>query len=211
MPFFITVIAVGLIVLLSELVWRNKKQGKNRELGRKIVHMSVGALLAFSPYFLHWYEIEIISFSFFIVIVISKSLNIFTSIHAVDRKTFGEIFFALSFGLVALVTHEKSIYLAAILLMSIADGAAAIMGIYFGKNNFYRVFGTRKSVVGTTSFFVCSLIILLLVKSQSGLNGTYAYLPAIAVVATVLENVSVWGADDITVPIVTALLLELIK
>ena len=143
------------------------------------------------------------------MIVVSKYLNIFQAIHSVQRPTWGEIFFALVVGVLAFVTHDKWIYAAALLQMSLADGMAAVVGTYFGRNHRYHVLGHIKSIPGTIAFFVISLGILAL---YSGHSGTHLMLPtmlAVSLCATLLENFAIHGFDNLLVPLLVAVALGL--
>lgn len=121
---FLAVSVVFAILAFSELGWR--RFWLKGEVGRKFVHISVGTFVAFWPYFLDWEEIRLLSLAFFVVVLASMHLGIFKAIGSVQRPTYGEIFFALSVGLLTIITTSKGIYAAAILQMALADGFAAI-------------------------------------------------------------------------------------
>jgi dolichol kinase len=140
MSLILSVCAVFCILVLSEL-WHRRHAGSN-ELSRKFVHVTVGSFVAFWPFFLSWNQIVFLSGAFLVGIAASKYLNIFQAIHSVQRPTWGEIFFAMAVGIIALVTQSKGIYAAALLQMSLADGLAAVIGGRFGL-----AIATRCSVV----------------------------------------------------------------
>lgn len=202
-------LAVGVVLallLLSEWGWR--RHWLHGEIGRKFVHISVGTFVAFWPYFLDWTEIRLLSLGFFVVVLASMHLGVFKAIGSVQRPTYGEIFFALSVGLLTLITTSKGVYAAAILQMALADGFAAIVGGKYGVQNKYHLFGRTKSFAGSLTFFVISLT-LLLGYSQFSDNGlTWQYVLGGALMATILENIAALGFDNLLVPIAIALLLE---
>src|ERR1700735_297787 len=115
-----SVFVVLALLIISEVWWRNTKV--HDEVSRKFVHITVGSFVAFWPFFLSWGQIELLSAVFLVAITLSKYLNIFKAIHSVQRPTGGEIFFALAVGAIALITHNKWIYMTALLQMSLADG-----------------------------------------------------------------------------------------
>src|SRR6185369_12525633 len=133
----------------------------NNEFGRKFVHVTVGSFVAFWPFFLTWSEIRLLSLAFFVAVIVSHQLKVFRAIHSVQRPTYGEVFFALTVGLLTLFTHSKAVYAAALLQMSLADGLAAIVGTRYGRDNKYHLLGHAKSVAGTIAFIVTSLAILV--------------------------------------------------
>ena len=96
---------------------------------------------------------------------------------------------------------------AAILQMSLADGLAAIFGIRYGGRHRYSVYGYGKSIIGTVTFFVISLGILLGVHHWGTLDISLAAMVSISLLATLLENFAVHGFDNLLVPVLVALLL----
>lgn len=206
MAILLTITVIALLLVASEYVWRRRQL--HDEFSRKFVHITVGSFVAFWPFFLSWQEIYLLSVAFLAVIAVSKYLNIFRIIHSVQRPTLGEVFFAVAVGAIALVTQDKYIYAVALLHMSVADGMAAIIGTRFGKGQRYYVLGQAKSIIGTATFFVVSLALLV---GYSALVAPLA-LPLIigvAVTATLIENLGVQGLDNILVPLLVAGLLSL--
>ncbi|HZL07772.1 MAG TPA: hypothetical protein VFC50_01105 [Candidatus Dormibacteraeota bacterium] len=201
----LTMLAVFVILVCNELWWRARVV--HSEFSRKFVHITVGSFVAAWPFFLSWHQIEGLSIAFFAVVTASKYLRVFQAIHSVQRPTWGELFFAVSVGLVAVVTHDKWIYAAALLQMALADGLAAIIGVHYGNRLKYLVFGHAKSVTGTVSFFVVSVAILLAYEHWSGVALGLGYVALVSALATILENVAIMGLDNLLVPMLVALLL----
>ncbi len=198
-------VVLGLLII-SEIGWR--RHWLHGEVGRKFVHVSVGTFVAFWPYFLDWTEIRLLSLAFFFVVLAAMHLGVFQAIRSVQRPTYGEIFFALSVGLLTLVTESKGIYAAAILQMALADGFAAIVGGRYGRENKYRMFGRTKSLVGSGTFLVISLGILIGYSqfSDNGLAWELIFLTALG--ATLFENIASLGFDNLVVPLAVGILLQ---
>jgi phytol kinase len=203
--FVLTILVVFAILLVNELWWR--KRNIHGEFSRKFVHVTVGSFVAFWPFYLSWRQIEILSVAFFIVVALSKYLKLFQAIHSVQRPTWGELCFAVSVGLVATITHNKWIYAASLLQMALADGFAAIIGLRFGGRFSYRIFGHTKSVIGTLTFFVVSLLILIAFDHSSKIHLDYTWIILASLTASLLENVASLGLDNLLVPVVVAILL----
>ena len=208
MALLLTLLAVFALLVLNELWWRT--HAVHDELSRKFVHITVGSFVAFWPFYLGWGEIELLSVAFLVVVAASQYMSIFKAIHSVDRTTWGEIYFAVVIGAVAFITHDKYIYAAALLQLSLADGLAAIVGTRFGKSNRYTVLKHTKSVVGTLTFYLVSLVILYGFTRYSGEGVQPLLLLAIAAGASVLENIGARGLDNILVPVFVATLLHLL-
>jgi len=201
----LTILAVLTLLIINEVWWRHRTV--HTEFGRKFIHITVGCFVAVWPWFLSWRQIELLSVLFLAVIIASKLLRLFQAIHSVQRPTLGELFFAIAVGLVALVTHDKWIYAAALLQMALADGLAAIIGVQFGNRLKYLIFNYPKSVVGTMTFFVVSTGILVGYSHASGQELDVAFILTTSLLATALENVAVWGLDNLLVPLLIAVLL----
>lgn len=202
-------LAVGVVfalLIVSEWGWR--RQWLHGEVGRKFIHITVGTFVAIWPYFLDWTEIRLLSLAFFVIVLASMHLGVFRAIGSVQRPTYGEIFFALSVGLLTLITASKGIYAAAILQMALADGFAAIIGGRYGTENKYHLFGRTKSLIGSATFFIIS-ITLLIGYSQLSDNGlAWQYVLGGALGAAILENIAALGFDNLLVPLAIGLLLQ---
>jgi len=201
--FLATVALVFLLLMGSELWWRKRRP--DSELSRKFVHLTVGSFVAFWPFFLSWNEIRILSAAFIVVVLLSKWLNIFQAIHSVQRPTWGEIYFALVVGLLTFVTHSKSIYAAALLQMSLADGMAAIVGVEYGikRGKEYLVFGHPKTLIGTLTFLLISWAILFGYSADIS-RLSLVYVASFGAGAAIIENLAVAGLDNLLVPLVIA-------
>ncbi len=204
----IAVIVVLAILLFAEWGWR--KHWLNGEIGRKFVHITVGTFVAFWPFFMGWTEIRILSLSFFIVVLVAMKLKLFHSLGSVQRPTYGELFFALSVGALTIITNVDSIYAVAILMMALADGFAAIVGTYWGRENKYHLFSRTKSWAGTATFFFISLALLIGYSLFSNAGLAWEYVLAATLGATLIENLAALGFDNLLVPIGVGMLLTLV-
>ena len=204
MDMILTVIAVAVLLLISEFGWRKHVLGD--EIGRKFVHITVGSFVAFWPYYLDWGQIRTLSVAFLVVVIISNYLRLFHAIHSVQRPTYGEACFALTVGLLTCVVHSKSAYAVALLEMSLADGLAAIVGTHYGARNGYHVLGHKKSVAGTAAFMVVSTV-LLVGYSLHATSLAIGWMAVITVSAAALENVAPLGLDNLLVPLFVGWLL----
>jgi len=203
----ITLGVLGLIVV-SELLWRRHEI--NPEYTRKFIHISVGSFVAFWPLFLTRNEIVLLSGAFVVVVALSSYFKVFKAIHSVQRPTWGEVFFALAVGVLAVVAQSGWIYLAAVLHMSLADGLAAIVGTKFGKSTRYYVFGHPKSVVGTATFIVVSALIFAGFFKFTPNAFTLWFIP-ITLAAAAIENFAIRGFDNLLVPLLVAVGLNMLR
>ncbi len=199
----LTVAVVFVILVASELWWRTRRP--HGEISRKFVHISVGSFAAAWPWYLSDYQILVIAGAFIVGVMVSKYLHLFQAIHAVQRPTWGELCFALSVGILAIITTNPWMYAVALLHMALADGFAAVIGTRYGHSTAYQVFGHTKSLVGSATFFVISVALLFAYAAYGQSEGLgLVHLALIASVATLLENVAVRGLDNLSVPLFVA-------
>ena len=203
----IVLAVLGILAILAFAEYLARKTDMHAELTRKFVHMFAGSFIAFWPFFLSWRQIEVLSVLALIAILISVKFTIFKSIHMVPRQAIGEICFAMVIGLLALISSNEWIFTAAMLCLSIGDGLAAITGLLWGDSNQYKVFGKTKSIVGTSAFFVVTLLVMGLYIAASGDTAGWTTLLIVPVLATITENVAVSGTDNLVMPMLIALLL----
>ncbi len=205
MSLILTIAFVFALLVGSELWWRARKP--HDEFSRKFIHIVVGSIAAFWPFYLLWGQIVFLSAAFIVVVGVSRYFNLFKAIHAVERPTWGEIFFALAVGVLAFITHEPWIYAAALLHMSLADGLAAVVGVTWGKRTRYMVFRHPKSLEGSATFFVVSLAILSGYSALSGTPLQPSTILGLAAATTLIENLGVAGLDNLFVPLVIGVAL----
>jgi phytol kinase len=198
-------LVVFLIVVFAEYLSRYK--GVHSELTRKMVHILVGVFVAFWPFFLSWRQIQVLSLLFLATVLFSIKFNVFGSIHAVSRNKVGEVLFALIIGVLALITSKDWVFTAAMLHLSLADGLAAIFGLAWGDDTTYKIMGRTKSLVGSLAFFFTSLSIMICYAAFSGLSYSGVTIIWLPVLATIAENVSGEGTDNMVVPMLVALVL----
>ncbi len=208
----LTLVGLCGLLLVTETLWRKKLL--SAEVSRKITHISVGSVIAFWPHFISWGAIQILCLGMLVAIFISYHFKLFGSIHRVKRSTKGELLYPISIGVCALLQPAPWVFTVAILHLSIADGLAAIVGSKINGWTRYKIFGHQKSLVGTGVFFVASLTIIsfsYIFLAQDDIVGVApAMVLLIASMATVVENLSWYGLDNLTVPVAIVLALSVV-
>lgn len=207
-------LGVFTILVIVETLWQHKKLPI--EWSRKIVHMSVGVFVAFWPWVLSWWQIRSIAVAFVVVILISQHFHIFKAIHNVKRNTVGEIGFAVGILLSSFLAHANWQFTLAVLIMAVADGMAALVGLRYikVKGQKYQIFGCNKTWAGSITFFTVSACLLLAVNyffvGAANFDLMLAATIPIALLLTVIEAGSAYGIDNISVPLAAILLTRLI-
>lgn len=208
MPGLFISIILSLIVLYVAEVILVGKLNHQPELSRKLVHLAHGLAAATWPFFVQYKTIIYVELIFLGCVIIARRARIFKGLEAVKRKTCGEMFFPLGIIAVALMNPNKWIFAAAILHLALADSAAALVGTN-GRRHEYYIFGHRKTVEGSTAFWLVSLVIMIVLLSLAPLSfsSSLGLLLLLPVVATFLENTGVFGIDNFIVPVVVAFVL----
>jgi phytol kinase len=192
-----------IILLISELVHRNRiLKGENE---RKLVHICAGSFIAFWPWLISFKSIQLIGIAMIIVVLLNRTKDYLHILGGVRTRYYGAVFLALAVVLAAMLTSNKVFFAIAMLHISLADGLAAVIGVNFGKNWAYKVFGQTKTVLGSMTFWVVSLCILgIAVPLSDGLilyNHYVLLLIFLPPILTALENISIWGTDNIILPV----------
>lgn len=197
---------VGVILFISEYLWH--KTHLKGEFARKFVHIVAGSYIAFFPLWLSYGWIMVLAVAFVAVNLLNRYSTIFHSIHAIKRKTWGDILFGVGVFLCASLRPEPWLFVTAILHVSLADGLAAVVGSRFGKHH-YKIFDHVKTPIGSFTFFITSMLIVLVIGVAAGELSNFsvpAMLIFLPITATLLENVSGFGTDNITLPIAVLLI-----
>lgn len=126
-----------------------------------------------------------------------------------NKDGLGTVYYA--FSLIPLVvmsyglTNNPLIGLVGFFIMAYGDGFAALAGKAI-KSKEYKIFGSTKTLAGSSVMFVMSLIITLAVFAYSNTELFLIKAIVISVIATILEAISAKGTDNITVPVITSLI-----
>ena len=183
----------------------------NQELLRKIIHIGMGPLIPLAKLL----EIEQNAAQYFaggmsILIVINYIYKLFPIIEDVDRKSFGTFFYCFSLLiLISLFWEQDPLALTAgFFIMTLGDGLAGLIGKNF-KSRSWKIFNQKKSMLGTTTMFLISLFVLFTLGYINNINFNYYYF-GIALLATLLEQISIIGIDNLSVPIITSIIFHLL-
>ena len=104
----------------------------------------------------------------------------------------------LGIGITVCIFSEK-VAIISILVMSLSDSAAAIIGIKFGTTRLFD-----KSLEGTLSFLITTYMIIFLLSSASIIFSLIT-----SILITIIELFSNKFNDNIIIPIATALILTI--
>ncbi len=193
-----------------------KWRGYSVEFTRKFIHIAVG-MWAYGTVLLFEHRIfAIIPPAAFIAInALSYWRGTFKAMETGEKGQLGTIYFPISFVvLIWLLWDRPHLLVASLMPMTWGDALAAVVGQRIGQRR-YTVAGSTRSLEGSVVLFLVSWVATLvpLLLLSAGPIDPLAAAGAAAVTslgAVVVEALSPWGIDNLTVPAASALLLVLL-
>ena len=206
---FIITLVVVMLLIIKFVDSKKKLKG---EVKRKLFHTSMGLAMLSFPY------IFTSALSVFILGVIALVLMYFlkntglkkslgTVLYDIDRESLGEVFFVISvFTIFLLSKGDKILYSIPILILTLADSTAALIGKNYGKNSLSELSEDAKSLEGSFMFFMvafmCTLVPILL-YTQVGREETLIISTIVGLNVAMVEMISHSGNDNLLIPLTT--------
>ena len=205
MPIQIAIFVIGLwIITILVIAGLSKKYfPQKEELSRKIIHIGTGPVILIAWLFDIPKNIAFFS-AFFITLAlgINYKFRLLPAIEDIERKSLGTIGYGMSITLLLLLfwpRYTSSISIG-VLSMAFGDGLAGLIGRSINSPK-WSVLGQTKSIAGTFTMSSVVAITTTTISSINNLNIQPIEIIVISLIATVLEQISPWGIDNITVPI----------
>ena len=194
---------IGLSTLFMKLKWLSL------EGSRKFIHILVGNWWFIAMYYFDTpFYAMLVPLLFVVVNYVSYKKQLFKAMERDGSKSdLGTVYYAISLLLLALIYFNKVngmnieyIGGLGILTMAYGDGFAAIVGKAYGKN----IFVLNKTIEGSITMFICSIIPLFLILSFYSpfswiMNSILSI--ALAGVAVIFEAYTKNGFDNLSVPL----------
>lgn len=202
--FIISIIYIILVLSISKVLTK-----KGEEVSRKFVHIALCNI-----WFIYLMFVDSIIWAsilpavFVVINALSYKFKIIKSMEREENDGFGTVYYAISILIVVLISYFKNnvlLGLPGMLIMGYGDGFAAILGQKI-KSKQYTIGGTTKSIAGSITMFIISLIISVIVLKILGVNFLIVKALGISIISTLLEAVSIKGLDNITVPVIVTIL-----
>ena len=193
-------------VLGSAVICRQRWPDQ-RELSRKIVHIGTGPVLPLA-WFLHIPIAIAVPFAVVVTVItlINHRWHLLPAVEDVDRKSYGTVAYGVAICLLLILfwAENPAAACVGVLVMAFGDGLAGLIGRAVRSPN-WTVLDQRKSFIGTSTMAITSAVVMfaLVLVTQSPLNPLR--LLAVCTLAVGLEQMSVWGIDNLTVPLGVAL------
>ncbi|MDZ4199723.1 MAG: hypothetical protein U1E27_10625 [Kiritimatiellia bacterium] len=182
------------------------------ETTRKLIHVGGGALCAVFPFVFHsWPTVLIVTLGLAALLDVGARLRWFRSLNRVERKSRGSQYFPLAALFVYFLSGERVwLYVASILVLTLADAAAALVGERHGRIR-YEVDTDSKSLEGSLAFFgLAFLAIAIPCITLADLPLVVSLLAAllVSILVTGFEAISLRGSDNLFVPIGVCVILD---
>lgn len=214
-------ILAGVMLVLSLIGQQIADRYSNdNESFRKLFHVMHGLALAGLAFVVPLSWIIGLEIVFFISVMITRYLvqskshfvriiGYMSRAYKVGRLSYGEFFYPISIILIVLLAHSKWEFAAAVLILGLADTAAAIIGKKYGSSSTYKVLGQKKSLMGSAAFFLITIVIIIgFTAFAPHIAAPGAFILMASLLITLTENVGVYGSDNLLIPIATVLLLN---
>ena len=195
---FLFLIPFALVVVINELLDRHSKLP--REFHRKFGHIVSGLTIISASYYLGFTEMILFSMALIVGALGTRVLHL-ASVHKVTRKSIGTTLFAIVTLLLTLLWFRSNPELLryGIWILTVPDALAALIGSQWGT--YLERFG--KSYLGSFAFFVATCVITLAFVPFA----MWPVVILIALVLTVVEFFTVWGLDNLTLPLLGSVIL----
>lgn len=202
------------VIGAAELLRR--RRGYSSGFTRKVIHIGVGMM----SWFLHvlfdspW-PFVFACLAFMVINLLDWRYGFFTAMASSSRSNLGTVYFPLAAAVVALVFWDQPpLMVAALMPLTWGDGLAPVVGAAYGRRT-YTIHTSVRTIEGSAGFFIAGFaftwLALWLMNGPPEITPLQAILPAliIMVVTTLIEAVSIWGLDNLTVTAVAILILSL--
>lgn len=195
------------IVELLDRSWR-----VDREWTRKLAHVGAGLIALLAPLLFHTpWPMLVLTASFAGLLLASRRIGILVPLHPRGRRGEGDIVYAAGIYAAFALADDTIGFQTAVLILALADPAAALAGRAFGRRRF-RAVGTTRSLEGSLAFAAVAFVIAVALFGLAGLSLGAVLIRAIGLAAatSAVEAASPAGLDNVTIPLMATLVLRLV-
>lgn len=201
------------IIGLAETLRR--RRGYSSGFTRKVIHIGVG-MMAWGLHWLFdnpWFFIAA-ALCFAVINFLDWRYKFFASMASSDPSNLGTVYFPIAAAVVAYIFWDRPpLMVAALMPLTWGDGLAPVIGKMYGRRH-YRVHTSIRTLEGSMGFFVGGLLFtwlaLWLPAGAPTMSPLVAFFPALVITltTTVIEAVSIWGLDNLTITAAAILILQ---
>jgi phytol kinase len=197
--------------------WFDRRGAGAAELSRKLLHVAMGLILCPLPWLFDRAWPVIVLCAVYVGLLIARRFLVALDNHVapvidgVGRRSVGEFLFPIAVAVVFVLSGgDRAAYLAAILVLTLADAAAAVVGRHYGTWRFTTP-GGSKSLEGSAAFAIvafASVHLTFLLLGSAGRVETVLLALAVALTLTGIEAVVTGGWDNLLVPVGACLMIK---
>lgn len=187
------------------------------ELLRKLIHVLMGLVATGFPWLFDraWPVLLLAGGSLLALILLRSGMAATRSLqgvlHGVKRTSWGELLFPISVALLfVLADGDPLLYSVPILILTLADAVAALIGVYYGQLTFSTLEG-NKSIEGSFAFFIVAFLcvhIPVLLFAQTGRLESLLIGLLMGTIVMMFEAVAWRGLDNLFIPLASYALLR---
>jgi len=231
--FFIALIYAVVILTIADVGRRKMNLGS--DFTRKMVHLFAGAAIWTVPFFPHPWIATFVGLVFVIMLALANTERFGRFFAAMARpedlehgSVRGPFWYAVSITiLTAIFTftgYEEYYFIAgaAIMIMMLGDGMSAPIGMKYGARHTREIFGSKRSLEGCLALFIFGFVGAVVAFWWFGIFSLTVFTPGTghvnmillaligAFTATIVELVSPKGTDNITLPMISCIVMFLV-
>ena len=212
---------ISFLFILSSFILSIPFYKINPEYSRKVIHIMLGNFYFIALfYFTEWYFACFGPFVFIFVNYFSvkyRYIKLMLRHNKKDEKgkiynDYGTVYYAISLTIITMYSWKikrPEMGIGPFLSMAFGDGFACIMGSNI-KSPYKIIFGAKKSLIGClTMFFMCFLIYKIFFW-YFNINAGFIKAFFLGIISMILEAVSPYSTDNLTVPIANLVIMSFI-
>lgn len=206
-----------LSLLIVALHYYQHARGLAPETTRKLFHLSGGLTTLALPWMFAdvWPVLLLTAITVPALLTLKHVRRLRDSLgdvlYGVSRPSLGEVYFPLSACLLFVLAHDQPLlYIVPLLVLTLADPAAAIVGSRFGSLQYVTRDG-HKSLEGSLAFFVVALLCTagaLLLAGPTPDVVVPGVALTLALLLTLVEAISWRGLDNLLIPLTGFVFLQ---
>jgi phytol kinase len=209
----IATIYIFALIGLAELL--RARRGYSSNFTRKVIHIGVGMMSwALIFVFTSPWPFIIMCLLFAVFLYLDYRFEFFPAMASKDKNNMGTVYFPISAAAVVFVFwSQPPLMVAALMPLTWGDGLAPVVGRAYGKRPYY-VANHKRTFEGSLGFFLFGFLFtwlaLWLLPGPPEITPLAALLPAlvVTVATTLVEAVSIWGIDNLTITAVAILIFN---
>lgn len=205
-------VVAALAGLMGALRFWQVRFSPHPELARKLVHVGMGLVCLSFPWLFDspWPVFALAALAVGGLLAL-RHTPVAGVLHAVGRESLGEIYFPIAVAAVFYLSQGVAVlYTVPILLLTLADALAALIGVRYGMVKFETFQGGSKSLEGAVAFFtvafLCTHLTLLLTTHVERVETLLIGLE-IGFLVMLVELVAWRGLDNLLIPLFSFALL----